>query len=157
MKRLFTTMLIGMMTFVGVMAQLNIWYNGAVVYQRDYTLIDSITFTIQNPTSPTDITENLPTKVENMIGSPDSEVRSTMQAAGYSIQDEFTSNEELFLTFVNSNEDTIKCVFRQSNLLTDVNAIMHFSSGSSPLNIYKDWSATAYNLTSWEDWQGYIR
>ena len=57
MKRLFTTMLIGMMTFVGVMAQLNIWYNGAVVYQRDYTLIDSITFTIQNPTSPTDITE----------------------------------------------------------------------------------------------------
>lgn len=52
MKRFFTTMLVSMMIFVGVMAQLNIWYNGTIVYQRDYTLIDSITFSIQNPTPP---------------------------------------------------------------------------------------------------------
>jgi len=157
MKRFFTTMLASMMTFVGVMAQLNIWYNGTIVYQRDYTLIDSITFSIQNPTPSPDITDNLPTMVENMIGSPDNAVRSTLQTAGYSIHDQYVSNEELFLTFVNNNEDTIICVFRQSNLLTDVNAIMHFSSGSLPLNIYKDWSATAYALASWQNWNGYIR
>lgn len=52
-------MLVSMMTFVGVMAQMNIWYNGAVVYQRDYTLIDSITFTIQQPSQYPDLEEGM--------------------------------------------------------------------------------------------------
>ncbi len=59
MKRIFTTMLVSMMTFAGVMAQMNIWYNGAVVYQRDYTLIDSITFTIQQPSQYPDLEEGM--------------------------------------------------------------------------------------------------
>ena len=45
MKRLFTTLLIALAATT-MMAQLQIWYNGAIVYQRDYKMIDSITFAL---------------------------------------------------------------------------------------------------------------
>lgn len=43
MRRLFTTLLIAI-TATTMMAQMQIWYNGAIVYQRDYKMIDSVTF-----------------------------------------------------------------------------------------------------------------
>ena len=43
MKRVFTSILVVALSMCA-MAQLNIWYNGAIVYQRDYAQIDSITF-----------------------------------------------------------------------------------------------------------------
>lgn len=81
MKRLFTTMLISMLTCVGLMAQLNIWHNGSIVYQRDYTQIDSITFAIQG----TDTT-NVPTLPNGMYIVGAATGYADMQAGGIDCQ-----------------------------------------------------------------------
>lgn len=47
MKRLFTFLCVAFAA-TAMMAQMQIWYNGSVVYQRDYALIDSITFSLPN-------------------------------------------------------------------------------------------------------------
>ncbi|MBR4548158.1 MAG: OB-fold nucleic acid binding domain-containing protein [Paludibacteraceae bacterium] len=52
MKRLFTTLLIAMVATT-MMAQIQIWYNGAIEYQRDYNMIDSITFSLTDIVPPT--------------------------------------------------------------------------------------------------------
>ncbi|MBO4666147.1 MAG: hypothetical protein J5612_04670 [Paludibacteraceae bacterium] len=49
MKRLFTTLFIAALSLCA-MAQLNIWYNGVIVYQRQYAQIDSITFGLPQTT-----------------------------------------------------------------------------------------------------------
>ena len=43
MKKIFLTLTCVCMAFAA-MAQMNVWYNGQLIYQRDYTEIDSITF-----------------------------------------------------------------------------------------------------------------
>jgi len=43
MKKIFLTLTCVCMALVA-MAQMNVWYNGELIYQRDYTEIDSITF-----------------------------------------------------------------------------------------------------------------
>ena len=56
MKRVFTTMLVSMFCYCAF-AQLSIWYNGDIVYTREYAKIDSITFGlsgINTSTTPTD-------------------------------------------------------------------------------------------------------
>ncbi len=49
MRRFFTTILVALAATT-LMAQVQIWYNGSVVYEREYALIDSITFGL--PTEP---------------------------------------------------------------------------------------------------------
>lgn len=158
MKKVFTTMLVCMFTCLCSMAQLNIWYNGAVVYQRDYTKIDSITFVIQSVTPPEEVNVSLPGKVERLLGTPDDELRALMISKGYNLVSE-SANEvgELTLLFVNDNEDSITCGFVQSNLLTDVTAIMHFANSSSPFETYKAWSDTTYHLTAWQRWEAEMK
>ena len=46
MKKFFLTALVCTLTTISALAQLSIWYNGQVVYQRNYSLIDSITFAL---------------------------------------------------------------------------------------------------------------
>lgn len=45
MKRFFTTLWIALAATT-MMAQMQIWYNGAIVYERDYKMIDSVTFAL---------------------------------------------------------------------------------------------------------------
>ena len=47
MRRFFTTILVALAATT-LMAQMQIWYNGSIVYQREYALIDSITFGLPN-------------------------------------------------------------------------------------------------------------
>ena len=51
MKKVFTTVLLSMFCYCAF-AQLSIWYNGRVVYQRDYAEIDSVTFGLPTGTTP---------------------------------------------------------------------------------------------------------
>ena len=43
MKKLFLTLACVWMALASF-AQMNVWHNGELIFQRDYTLIDSITF-----------------------------------------------------------------------------------------------------------------
>jgi hypothetical protein len=47
MKRIFTTLWIALAATT-MMAQMQIWYNGSIVYQRDYNMIDSVTFAMKH-------------------------------------------------------------------------------------------------------------
>ena len=46
MKRFFSTLLVSVLTSVCMMAQMNVWSNGRIIFQREYSLIDSITFAL---------------------------------------------------------------------------------------------------------------
>ena len=62
MKRFLSTLVVAFMA-TAMMAQMKIWYNGDVVYQRDYTQIDSITFSLTPTDPPEPIDPPTPTEV----------------------------------------------------------------------------------------------
>ena len=160
MKRIFSTLFVVLMTCFCAMAQLNIWYNGSIVYQRDYTKIDSITFTIQDVTPPSgdETIDNLPAKIEGLLGTPDDEVRALMQQKGFTLKEEKINNAgELSLLYINDNQDSVYCAFVQSNLLTDVEVVAHFAENGLPFQTYKAWSDAAYKVAAWQSWAGHIR
>jgi len=70
MKKVFTTMLLSMFCYCAF-AQLSIWYNGKVVYTREYAEIDSITFglsgTTSTPTTPPDGSVYTPEQTKNKL------------------------------------------------------------------------------------------
>ena len=69
MKRVFTFMLLSMFC-ICAFAQVNIWYNGDIVYTREYAKIDSITFGlagVSTPTTPSDGTVYTAEQTKNKL------------------------------------------------------------------------------------------
>ena len=159
MKRILFFLVLFLSGITFVHAQMRVWVNNEVIFEYDYTKIDSITFALQSTPPAPDIT-NLPAKVETLMGAEASDVRLYLEKLGYQMigNDPIPAEAESYeVVFVNSAKDSVECVFSiPGQKLEEVSVLKHFDKDKA-LDVYKVWSRNAYAVASWMEWSGMLQ
>ncbi len=160
MKKLLTLVLLSTLSLCA-MAQLSIWYGGQIVYQRDYSLIDSVTLQFANENPPVNGIENIPAKIEKIMGATASDANLYLRSIGFSkaalTNEPNATNGAQTDAYVNANNDTILCSFpADADKLEIVEVDFHIDNASA-LDTYRAWSIYTDELIDWVTWRGGVQ